>query len=277
MSAADPIAHSISQAAAEIRTADSVLIGAGAGLGVDSGLPDFRGPEGFWRAYPAFQGMAFEEISTPHWFDDHPEMAWGFFGHRLKLYRETIPHSGFPFLLQLLRSCRLPGFVFTSNVDGQFQQAGFAQQHILEQHGSIHFLQCHAGCSDRILPADHVHPQVDLQQVRLKSALPRCPDCHSILRPNILMFGDFNWNPQRWHEQQARYREWRKQVRGANVVAIELGAGTAIPTVRFECEQVATKVIRINPRDHQVPAHGIAVPCGALQALTLLEKELRAG
>lgn len=274
MNPAEQIALGTARAATAIRTADAVLIGAGAGLGVDSGLPDFRGREGFWRAYPAFQGRAFEEISTPHWFDDHPEMAWGFFGHRLKLYRETTPHRGFRFLLQLLNSRRLPGFVFTSNVDGQFQLAGFAPQQILEQHGSIHFLQCHAGCSDQILPADEVHPQVDLQNVRLESPLPRCAECQSIMRPNILMFGDFNWNPARWQEQQVRYREWRKQVSGANIVAIELGAGTAIPTVRFECEHVADTVIRINPRDHQVPAHGISIPCGALQALTLLEQEL---
>jgi len=45
----------IAQAARAIRQADALLIGAGAGMGVDSGLPDFRGPEGFWRAYPPFR------------------------------------------------------------------------------------------------------------------------------------------------------------------------------------------------------------------------------
>ena len=48
---------------------NALLIGAGAGMGVDSGLPDFRGPEGFWRAYPAFRGRRFEEMSNPVWFD----------------------------------------------------------------------------------------------------------------------------------------------------------------------------------------------------------------
>ena len=82
-------------AAEVILDADALLIGAGAGMGVDSGLPDFRGPEGFWRAYPAFRGRRFEEVSNPVWFQRDPEQAWGFFGHRLNLYRATAPHAGF--------------------------------------------------------------------------------------------------------------------------------------------------------------------------------------
>jgi hypothetical protein len=74
-------------AADAMRGADALLIGAGAGMGVDSGLPDFRGPEGFWKAYPPFRGRQFSELSTPHWFRTDPGLAWGFFGHRLNRYR----------------------------------------------------------------------------------------------------------------------------------------------------------------------------------------------
>ena len=73
------LTSSYRQAAEAIRSADALLIGAGAGMGVDSGLPDFRGPEGFWRAYPVFQGRRFEEISNPVWFQADPAQAWGFF------------------------------------------------------------------------------------------------------------------------------------------------------------------------------------------------------
>ena len=85
------------RAAEAIRNADALLIAAGAGMGVDSVLPDFRGPEGFWRAYPLFRrlGRRFEEMSNPAWFVADPELAWGFFGHRLNLYRSTEPHAGF--------------------------------------------------------------------------------------------------------------------------------------------------------------------------------------
>src|SRR5688572_19136713 len=86
------------RAAAAIREADALLIGAGAGMGVDSGLPDFRGNEGFWKAYPPFRGMSFASVSNPKWFLSDPAQAWGFFGHRLQLYRNAIPHDGFTIL-----------------------------------------------------------------------------------------------------------------------------------------------------------------------------------
>ena len=57
----------LEKAVAWLREADGLLITAGAGIGVDSGLPDFRGREGFWRAYPALrrQGLSFEEMANP--------------------------------------------------------------------------------------------------------------------------------------------------------------------------------------------------------------------
>lgn len=126
----------LDQAAELVAGADAVLVCAGAGMGVDSGLPDFRGDEGFWRAYPPYQrlGLSFIELADPAHFGNDPELAWGFYGHRLALYRATVPHSGF----DVLRKWRAR--VFTSNVDGQFQKAGFPK--VAEVHGSIHHLQC---------------------------------------------------------------------------------------------------------------------------------------
>src|SRR4051794_26672545 len=116
----------LARAAELISTADALLYCTGAGMGVDSGLPDFRGAEGFWRAYPPYQrlGLAFEELADPAHFATDPELAWGFYGHRLALYRATVPHPGFDVLLAWARAAR-PARVFTSNVDGQFQRAGF--------------------------------------------------------------------------------------------------------------------------------------------------------
>ena len=53
-----------------IAAADALLVAAGAGMGVDSGLPDFRGPEGFWPAYPAYRklGKSFQDLANPVWF-----------------------------------------------------------------------------------------------------------------------------------------------------------------------------------------------------------------
>ena len=104
-----------------------MVIGAGAGMGVDCGLPDFRGSQRPWKAYPPYAklGLGFLDLADPRWFRDDPALACGFYGHRLNLYHETVPLPGF----DLLRDWagRMPGgvFVYTSNVDGQFQEAGF--------------------------------------------------------------------------------------------------------------------------------------------------------
>ena len=65
-------ARSIANAAAAIQRATSLLIGAGAGIGVDSGLPDFRGNNGFWKAYPALHGYPFSAMANPDWFTKDP-------------------------------------------------------------------------------------------------------------------------------------------------------------------------------------------------------------
>src|SRR5713226_5006485 len=120
------------RAAAAIADAEAILIGAGAGMGVDSGLPDFRGDDGFWKAYPPFRGKSFASVSNPAWFLSDPLQAWGFFGHRLHLYRDTVPHEGFSTLLRWAQAKPAGYFVFTSNVDGQFQKAGFPEERVFE-------------------------------------------------------------------------------------------------------------------------------------------------
>jgi NAD-dependent SIR2 family protein deacetylase len=134
----------LEKAASWLREADGLLITAGAGMGVDCGLPDFRGQDGFWRAYPALQhrGLSFEDMANPARFAEHPELAWGFYGHRLKLYGETVPHEGFAIMRRWADRMPRGAFVFTSNVDGQFQKAGFPESRVHECHGSIHALQC---------------------------------------------------------------------------------------------------------------------------------------
>ena len=92
--------NELKKAAMAIRKAKALYITAGAGMGVDSGLPDFRGPEGFWKAYPPLKslGVRFPDMSNPKWFDRDPELAWGYYGHRYNLYCKTIPHNGFTIL-----------------------------------------------------------------------------------------------------------------------------------------------------------------------------------
>jgi NAD-dependent SIR2 family protein deacetylase len=254
------------------------VIAAGAGIGVDSGLPDFRGNEGFWRAYPALgkARIEFTSAASPATFRRDPALAWGFYGHRLALYRATMPHAGFGLLKGWGERMPHGYHVFTSNVDGQFQKAGFDAERVHECHGSIHYLQCLAPCGDDIWPADDVVPVVDDDACRLLNDPPLCPHCGGIARPNVLMFGDWDWIERRSAQQAARLEKWLNVV--DRPVVIEVGAGTAIPSVRRFSHQVIEhggRLIRINPREADVPTPlDVGIAAGALAGLTALAARL---
>lgn len=268
------------RAAEAISGAEAMVIGAGAGMGVDSGLPDFRGREGFWRAYPPFAklGLSFAEVANPRWFRHDPGLAWGFYGHRLNLYRDTEPHEGFGILRRWAERMPRGAFVYTSNVDGHFQKAGFDPDRVVECHGAIDWLQCIDDCGSGIFPAAEVRIDVDEKTFLARPPLPTCPACGALARPNILMFGDRDWNSGRSDEQTGRLREWLQSLDGLPIVVVECGSGTAIPTVRFICEEVAARyespLVRINPGDPEVPAGQISLPMGAFEALELIDERL---
>jgi NAD-dependent SIR2 family protein deacetylase len=267
------------RAAELIAQSDGLVIAAGAGIGVDSGLPDFRGNEGFWKAYPALgrARMEFTSIASPRTFHDDPDLAWGFYGHRLALYRETVPHEGFALLREWGAAMDQGCFVFTSNVDGQFQKAGFDPRAIYECHGSIHHLQCLEPCCSKIWAADEFVPDVDASACRLRNEPPRCPECGGLARPNILMFGDWGWVERRSEMQAARLEAWLQKVR--RPLVIELGAGTAIPSVRHFEQSVVQRggrLVRINPREFAVAnAPDVGIGAGALEGLRVIAAEVQ--
>jgi NAD-dependent SIR2 family protein deacetylase len=272
--------ETIERAAAAIVGASALLVTAGAGMGVDSGLPDFRGDEGFWKAYPPYAklGLSFVDLANPRWFEKDPAFAWGFYGHRLALYRRTTPHPGYAVLLSWMRAMPLGGFVFTSNVDGAFQRAGFPERSVHECHGALDWLQCAKECGAAPFSANGVEIAVDAETFRAVGPLPTCPSCGGAARPNLLMFDDYGWDSSRYDEQRDRLSLWLANVRAepdAKIVVVECGAGTAIPTVRERSERVAHMtggtLIRVNVREPLAPRAALSIALGARTALEAIE------
>jgi len=117
--------------------------------------------------------------------------------------------------------------------------------------------------------------------MRASEPLPACPGCRALIRPNILMFGDWEWDDSRTAEQEARLRGWLDDVGAAPMVIIECGAGTAVPTVRHFCERAADrpqrKLIRINVREPEVPEGHIGLAAGAFAGLQAIDESLCQG
>lgn len=262
-----------------IQKADGLLITAGAGMSVDSGLPDFRSVGGFWNVYPPFQkmGLQFHQVATPNFYLEHPEEAYWFFAHRLVQYRNTEPHQGYQILKRWGEKMKYGYFVFTSNVDAHFKKAGYDEQRIYEVHGTLERMQCFENCKNRSWLSTEFQPVVDNENYRLLSEKPVCPDCGKMARQNVLMFNDWFYCEQHYQFQELRLKQWLKQVE--NLVVIELGAGKAIPTVQAFSERTAKQkkagFIRINPQDAGVPRmHFLSLEMKALEALSILDEML---
>lgn len=272
--------------AEKIREADAIIVTAGAGMGVDSGLPDFRSENGFWNAYPEAEelGLDFYELADPSFFKNDPELAWGFYGHRLNMYRSTEPHEGFSILKNITEN--IPHYVYTSNVDGHFQVAGF--DNVWECHGSINFFQpvevsysqmfldIH---NDLIIPGDRFN--VEIENMRAISELPKNEE-GQLLRPNVLMFRDAGWLPDREQQQKKHFTNWfENEFPCTNkTVVLECGAGVDIQSARTMGERIVTKcdgtLIRINPNHEKVyRKQDISMKYGALEALTAIKEQLK--
>jgi hypothetical protein len=94
------------------------------------------------------------------------------------------------------------------------------------------------------------------------------------------MFGDWDWIPSRTGAQEARFEQWLQEVSGDRLVIVEIGAGSAVPTVRYTSERVVQALggtlIRINPREPEVPRGQIGIGAPALETLRTMAAELAA-
>jgi len=149
----------------------------GAGISTESGIPDFRGPQGVWTLDPEA-----EKLSNIHHYVADPEVrrkSWqSRLGHPAWNAR---PNSGHAALVRLERRGGLHGLI-TQNIDGLHQRAGSAAERVIEVHGTVHRVVCLA-CSWR------GPMQTALERVRSGEADPPCERCGGILKSDTISFG----------------------------------------------------------------------------------------
>jgi NAD-dependent deacetylase len=160
-----------------IAGAERVTVLTGAGISTDSGIPDFRGPQGVWTKDPAAQALftidsyiADPDVRRRAWHERLRHPAWG-----------ATPGPGHRALVELERSGRLRA-ICTQNIDGLHQTAGSDPALVLELHGTLHEVVC-LGCGRRT-------PMPDvLERVRAGDPDPPCLDCGAILKSATISFG----------------------------------------------------------------------------------------
>ena len=164
-------------ARAWLAEARRVTVLTGAGISTDSGIPDFRGPNGLWTKNPAA-----EKASTLQHYLADPELRKVAWQNRLTTPAWTAePNTGHLALVELERRDRLHAVV-TQNIDGLHQRAGHDPARVIEVHGTVWFTRCW-DCTDRRPMAE------TLDRVRAGEDDPPCLVCGGILKSDTISFG----------------------------------------------------------------------------------------
>jgi NAD-dependent deacetylase len=149
----------------------------GAGISTDSGIPDFRGPQGLWTKNPLA-----EKMSNIHYYLVDPEVRRASWQNRLASPAwEAKPNPGHVALANLERRGKLHALI-TQNIDELHQIAGNSPERVIEVHGTMRRFMCW-GCGTR------GPMQMVLERVRAGEHDPRCRDCGGILKSDTISFG----------------------------------------------------------------------------------------
>src|SRR5439155_12727286 len=164
--------------ATALRGADQIVVLTGAGISTESGIPDFRGPQGLWTKDPSAERKA----TIQHYVADadHRRQVW-----RNRAGSELFggePNAGHYALAELERRAHLHTLV-TQNVDGLHQAAGTSPEIVIEIHGTVHGVKCLA-CGWRG-PRDET-----LERVRAGEDDPACRECGGMLKSATISFGE---------------------------------------------------------------------------------------
>jgi NAD-dependent protein deacetylase/lipoamidase len=148
-----------------LRDRQPCVVLTGAGISTESGIPDFRSPNGIWAEFDPM------EYATIDAFRRDPAKVWEFYALRLDALATAQPNAGHLALAELERRGQVQAVV-TQNIDGLHQRAG--SREVIEVHGSIRTATC--------LECGTESP--------LRAAMPRCPNCGAIMKPGVVMFGE---------------------------------------------------------------------------------------
>ncbi len=177
---------------AETALADSgpILVLTGAGISAESGIPTFRGPEGFWTV--GSRNFMPEEMARARTFARMPEEVWRWYLHRLVRYGACDPNPAHLALARLEAALPDRFWLVTQNVDGLHIRAGNSIARCCQIHGSIHFMRCAERCGAGLLPLPE-ELRLRGDEAELPSGwfeLLRCPDCDGLARPHVLWFDE---------------------------------------------------------------------------------------
>lgn len=234
-----------------------ILVFTGAGISTESGIPDFRGPDGIWTKVDP-------DDFTIHRYLESAEVrrrSWAMWGD--SQYMAAAPNAGHRAIVRLWEQERLAGCV-TQNIDGLHAAAGLPDHAIAELHGNTRAVAC-LECDARW------ETQVVLERVRAGEADPHCTECGGIIKLTVVSFG-----------QMLPAREMLKAQAMAEMADAVVAVGTTLSV--WPAAEIPLSVARrghpfviINQGETEFDSAAIKIEAGAGAALTELTQRLASG
>jgi NAD-dependent deacetylase len=230
----------------------------GAGVSAESGIPTFRGEEGYWRA----DGRNYHpmELATREAFSKVPDTSWAWYLYRRAVCRGAQPNPAHEALARLERAIGNRYVLVTQNVDGLHLRAGNTLARTHQVHGNIDFMRCWNDCTLEAYPLPpglETFSQDDVVGDR-ERALLRCPHCGGRARPHIL------WFDESYDEVRYRFETSIRAARScAAIVIVGTSGATTLPNHMAEiAARRDVPFLAINPEPSPFTELALRLPNG---------------
>lgn len=246
----------IDRAKAAIQEADALLIGGGAGLSAAAGI--LYSGERFTEPFaPFISKYGFKDLYTSSFYPfATQEEKWAYWARHISLNRyETGATLLYEDFYRLVES--KPYFVITTNVESQFEKAGFSSEKIFEIQGNYSYLQCAKGCHNKLYYNEQLVQEMIDKTVDCKipsELVPKCLVCRGNMDPN-LRSNQYFVQDLNWYTQDAAYKDFLNKYAAKKIVLLELGVGYNTPgIIRYPFERLTYQnenatLIRLNKDD----------------------------
>ena len=156
-----------------------ILVITGAGVSAESGIPTFRGTDGYWR------NLDPTKLATPEAFARDPSLVWDWYRERRQRIRKAQPNPAHQAIAKL--ALHTEGFLLlTQNVDHLHLRAGLPAEKMVQIHGDIFMTRC-SRCDFQRYELEHEH---EYEKQHENGDLPKCPECSALMRPGVVWFGE---------------------------------------------------------------------------------------
>jgi NAD-dependent deacetylase len=227
------------------RSRGRVVALTGAGLSAESGIPTFRGQDGYWVV--GSRNYMPQEMATHAMFVMEPEQVWRWYLHRFGLVGQAAPNAGHQALVRLERALGDRFTLVTQNIDGLHRRAGASEERTHCIHGDAAWVRCAYDCGQGKLPL----PDLVIRDPRAplsagERARLTCPRCGGWLRPHVL------WFDECYDEENYRFDSTIRAAQAADLlVVVGTSGATSLPMrVGQICFTRGAALVDVNPEEN---------------------------